>query len=188
MTMQLASITRTVAANAVDDLTITGSFLACTAANLGSFSIQLDHGPSAAWAQGLKYKAPASQGFSVLTVDNSANSSALTVTFLYGNGEVFDQRQLNNSSLTQTLQSDADVAVAAASTQQVLPVNNNRVYALVANPLANPLPIRVGDVNVGAARGLEVVPGDSVRLETVSAIYVYNPHTAAMSVALLEVL
>lgn len=186
--MQFSGITQTIAAGKTGIFDITGKFLTCTSANLGSFSIKVDNGPTVPWAQGLKYKAPAQESFNTLTVDNSGNTSALTVTFLFGDGEVFDQRLLDNSSLTQTLQTDADVACGAAATTQVLPLNNNRAYARISNLLINSEPIRVGDANTGAARGQEVVPGDSIELETVSAIYVYNPHSAAQSVGLLEVL
>lgn len=86
-----------------------------------------------------------------------------------------------------TLKTTADESVAATTAEQVLAANTSRRHAVVQNLDGNTAAVRVGDSNVGAARGHKLVPGDSIVLETTAAVYVYNTHSAAQSVSLVEV-
>jgi len=80
----------------------------------------------------------------------------------------------------------ADTSIAATTTSQVLAANSDRALAIITNLKANSSEIRVGDSNTGAARGIPCQPGETVTLETIAAIYVYNSDAAAQSVALAE--
>lgn len=81
-----------------------------------------------------------------------------------------------------------DVAVPATSSAQVLAANLTRLAAIITNPTANTVAVRVGKAGVGAASGIPLDPGDSVTLATTSAIHVYNPHSGAQAVSALEVI
>jgi hypothetical protein len=188
MTGALATTTQTVAAGSVQTLSISGSFVDCLAANQATFGLQIDSDPSAAFAQGLKFKMPGGKLFGSITIDNTMNVSALVVELAYGQGDFFDQRLIGTTALLQTLTTVPDVSCAPGAQTEILLPDTNRAYVIVANLVANPEPIRVGDINTGAARGLEVVPGDNTgQLETTSAIYVWNPHTAAVFVSIMVV-
>lgn len=78
----------------------------------------------------------------------------------------------------------ADVAiVGAAAAAVVLAANANRKEAFVTNLAANADPVRVGDVNAGAARGVEVSPGQTLTVSTEAAVYVYSPSNQSVAVA-----
>jgi len=77
-----------------------------------------------------------------------------------------------------TLNTVADVALGAAATTQILPVDAARQVALISNLTANANIIRVGDVNAGAARGIEVAPGQTATINGTAAIYGFNPGVA----------
>jgi hypothetical protein len=166
---------------------ITGQFVVCLQANQATFGIGIDGNASAQFAQGLMFRMPPGKSFGQLIIDNTANTSSLTVTLGYGSGDFRDSRLISTTPLLQSLTTIADVACAAGAQTQVALQDNNRAYIKICNLLANPLAIRVGDINTGAARGAEVVPGDSIELETTSPVYVWNPHSAAVNVGILVV-
>lgn len=90
-------------------------------------------------------------------------------------------------SVSDTITTTEDDSVAAATTEQVLAANALRKEVLITNLFTNTDPVRVGDSNAGAARGIELSPGQSITLETTAAIYVYNTKAGgAQSVAILE--
>jgi len=76
----------------------------------------------------------------------------------------------------------ADVALAAAATTQILPALATRQKALITNLVTNLNVLRIGDLNAGAARGIELGPGETAMLEATEAIYGYNPGPGAQSV------
>lgn len=86
-----------------------------------------------------------------------------------------------------TVTTTADASVAATTTAQVLAGRADRLTAIIKNLAANAAPIRVGDAGTAAAQGHELAPGESIALDTTSAIYVYNSHGSAQSVSLTEV-
>ena len=85
-----------------------------------------------------------------------------------------------------TITTTADNSIAANTTEQILAVNADRKEAIVTNLYANTDPVRVGDASTGAARGIELSPGQSITLSTTASIYVHNTKASAQSVAILE--
>ncbi len=77
----------------------------------------------------------------------------------------------------------ADVSIAAASTGIPLAANANRREAFLSNTDAA-IDVRVGDSNVGAARGIVLKAGQSMVLETTEEIRVHNPGASAVTLAL----
>jgi hypothetical protein len=74
-----------------------------------------------------------------------------------------------------TLNSAADVSMGAGATTQILGSLATRLCALITNKSGNTQTFRIGDSNAGATRGVELVPGASISIETTEAIYGYNP-------------
>ena len=83
--------------------------------------------------------------------------------------------------------STADVSIAATTTDPVLAANTSRVEAIITNLAVNAQTMRIGDSNAGAARGIELAPGQTIVLTTTAAISAYNPGASAESLAVLEV-
>lgn len=87
-----------------------------------------------------------------------------------------------------TLATVADTAVNAAATLQVVAaaaVGVKQREATIKNLAGNLAGIRVGDANTGAARGHELMPGESYTFDTLAALYVYNAGAAAQSVSIV---
>jgi hypothetical protein len=83
------------------------------------------------------------------------------------------------------LNSTADVTLAATSTTQILGAVAARFCALICNLAANSGKFRIGDVNTGATRGVELIPGESISIETTEAIYGYNPGGSGEAVSVI---
>lgn len=123
------------------------------------------------------------------------NDSAGTVTLelLSAVGLALTDRRLNlvggqietDAASPVTLRTTADATVAATSSSQVLAADTDRAEAILKN-LDGSNSVRVGDSNVGAARGHELGPGDSIVLTTSDAVHVHNPNGAAVDVSLVE--
>lgn len=87
-------------------------------------------------------------------------------------------------SVGATLDSLADDSIAATTTEQVAAADADRRAIIITNLITNTAAVRVGDSGAGAANGIPLQPGESVTLETSAAVYVYNSHSAAQSVAI----
>lgn len=83
------------------------------------------------------------------------------------------------------LNSVADVTLAATATTQIIGTVAARFCALVCNLAGNTQTFRIGDSNAGAARGVELAPGESISIETTEAIYGYNPGGAGEDVSVI---
>ena len=81
-----------------------------------------------------------------------------------------------------------DVVLGAAGVTAVVAADATRDTLMISNLAANPQKIRVGDpANVGAARGAEVLPGETITLRTTAAVSAFNPGAAAQNVAVLTI-
>lgn len=85
-----------------------------------------------------------------------------------------------------TLTSTPDVSVLGTTTAQVIAGRADRLSVTIKNLNGNASLIRVGDSLVGAARGHELMPGESITLNNTAAVYVYNSDAGAQSVSILE--
>jgi hypothetical protein len=74
-----------------------------------------------------------------------------------------------------TLNSVADVVLAATATTQILGALATRLCALISNKKSNTQTFRIGDASAGASRGVSLAPGQSISIETTEAIHGYNP-------------
>lgn len=69
----------------------------------------------------------------------------------------------------------ADVTVtAAAAAASILAANAKRYSAIITSLSSNTQEVRLGDSNTGAARGIPILPGESVNIDTTAAIYAYT--------------
>lgn len=76
----------------------------------------------------------------------------------------------------------ADVNVNGA-TGLVLAALATRRVAIISNLAVNPNPVRVGDVNTGAARGAEIPIGGSASIYSTDDIYVYSAGNSNIGVS-----
>lgn len=85
-----------------------------------------------------------------------------------------------------TIDSKADVSVSATTTAVVSAAVANRRTVLLSNPVSNTREFRIGDSGAGAANGVILNPGDTFAFDTVAAVYAYNPHGAAQSISVCD--
>jgi hypothetical protein len=84
----------------------------------------------------------------------------------------FTEVTFTKATVLETLADQALVAAAAAAV--ILAANAARREAIIKSLSTNTQVIRIGDLNTGAARGQEVMPGDTLILSTTEAIYGYT--------------
>lgn len=77
-----------------------------------------------------------------------------------------------DATIPATVTTAADFVTVAATVSTLIAVNTARKVAIVQNLDAIDS-VRVGDSNIGAARGIIIAPGESVTLETTAAISVF---------------
>ena len=178
-----------VAAGAEETLVIVGSFVQVLDANQG-FKVGLDRSPTQFIQAGLGISAEQGERFKTLTIDNSENAAELTVTVAVGTGRLRDSRlSLTGDISTATptsLSSADDVHLPANTASPILLSNASRKEAIITNPKTNSLLIRIGDSHVGAARGMELHPGQTLILGTEAEIWGYS--ASDQNVGVLEVL
>ena len=80
----------------------------------------------------------------------------------------------------------ADVELIATSTTQIVGALTTRLCTLISSKRTNTQTFRIGDANVGATRGVELAPGESISIETNGAIYGYNPGATESILVLLR--
>lgn len=89
-----------------------------------------------------------------------------------------------------TLADIADVAIASVTTAQVIAaagVGVKEREVIVKSLAANTSAIRVGAATATAGRGVELLPGEAVTLNTLAAVYAYNVGAVAQSVSVVTV-
>lgn len=126
--------------------------------------------------------------FETIRVGNSSGSSVDAVV-LVGFGDVDDAAVVGevDVSVSGSIDSVADVSIATVTTAQIVAANVARREVMITNLAANTANFRIGDSGAGAANGIELQPGQTITLTTTAAVYGYNSHTGAQSVAVLEV-
>ena len=98
----------------------------------------------------------------------------------------------NNGHLQITLMeaifsnSVSDVTMVATSVTQIVAALTTRLCTLISSKRTNTQTFRIGDANVGASRGVELAPGESISIETTEAIYGYNPGGSESILVLLR--
>ena len=113
------------------------------------------------------------------------SGSAVDCTVTIGDGDAGSTRDIS-LSVASTMTDAADVSIGAASTDLVLAANANRREAMISNLATNTQTMRIGTTNAGAARGVEIEPGQTIVLSTSAAIYAFNPGGGAETLGVLE--
>lgn len=139
-------------------------------------------------SQGFKVETEPGDVFSRVRVRNESGSSN-TVVLSIGFGNVIDGR-LNLSSAISSAGADvlstvADVSLLTLATTQIAAASVSRLGVEVTN-LSTTVPLRIGDLNAGAARGRELAPGESKLFRAAGALYGYNPSGATVLVGVFE--
>lgn len=103
---------------------------------------------------------------------------------------VFFDRLTGTITTTQasgaTVDSVADVSLAAAATTLISAADSNRRELMVANLASNTQTLRIGDSGAAAANGIPLAPGSVITLTSQAAVYGYNPGAAAQLVAVMS--
>ncbi len=118
--------------------------------------------------------------------DTGATSS---VVLVIGSGMVDDSQLSGTITMDKStaISSAADVSINAATKSIVAAANSARREIMITSLSTNAAAFRVGDTNAASNRGIELLPGSTITLTTSAAVYAYNSHTAAQSLAVLEV-
>jgi hypothetical protein len=129
------------------------------------------------------YAAPTG-GFDAVEITSSLTQA---VSFYIARGQVGSNVFSGNVAVSKptTIDTVADVALGAGVATQIVPLDAARRQALITNLQANVNIIRVGDANVGAARGVQVAPGQTITLDGTEAIFGFD--AAAESVGVLVI-
>lgn len=170
---------QTIAANGEDSYAIDGTFFAVLDAT-GDFQISLDHNPLTDFAAGLKVNADLDKNGRRLPFKNlrikDLSGGANLVQFIVGYGDFEDARLTLSSALdlanSANLATGADVTLGAALADLIAAANTTRREIIISNDTG--AEIRVGDSNIGAARGVKVAAGAVIVLATGAAVYGYS--------------
>lgn len=183
--------TITIANGETYPINVVGNFINVKSADQ-AFTIRLDGTEELRAEQNRRFKLTEDDSFSVVEVVNDSGAN-LTFQIEVGFGSVESDDVSISGTVNVEIQAHsglsttADDSIAATTTEQVLASNANRKEAIIGNLASNSDVVRVGDNNTGAGRGIELSPGQFLTLETTAAIYVYNAHSSAQSVCILEV-
>jgi hypothetical protein len=119
---------------------------------------------------------------------------AQTVRVSVSDQQQTDDRQNISATISatvdpgNTLETAADVSIAATSADVVFAGDANTRSVTVTSLDSNNAVIRVGELgSVGPTRGHPLYPGDSLTLATTQAIHAYNTGAAAQDLAVVAV-
>lgn len=122
--------------------------------------------------------------FEKITFKNKTGSP-LQATFVAGFGGFADNNFSGTVTIAPggTLQTAVDATVLPMSAPIVLlSASASRKKAILVASSANSSIVRIGDVNVGSARGIPLEPGQAIELDTSAEIRAFNPGSAAKTV------
>ncbi|MGF1609738.1 MAG: hypothetical protein ACFCUQ_10105 [Kiloniellales bacterium] len=167
------------------DITRPGSYFRLIGGAAG-LMVRIDDEPPGDIAVGLGVDCP--EPFNRLTFINTTVAD-IDIEVAFARGRVDDSRLSLSGSVNvataANLADVADVALAAGVATQIAAANAVRKELVVSNLAGNAGVMRIGTSNVGAARGIELSPGQSVVLSTSAEVYGYS--VPGESVGVLEV-
>jgi len=122
---------------------------------------------------------------------NNENAIAISIDVIFGDGDyVRPLPDLVNVAIalagSNNLDTIADVAMTAANETEILPINLNRVRAVITAPEANDVNLRIGDIDITATRGVQLKPGETIAIDSTAAIYGIEESAGTTTVAVLE--
>lgn len=165
-----------------------GRYVTCLEANI-DFAIGIGSDALQFMAQGLTVEMAPGETFDKIMLDNTGGASPLVVRVGIGTGNLRDQRLSLTGSIDvskgDAFSTVADVLLTAAVATVIRAADTARREIIVTNLSANAAVVRIGDVNVAAARGTPIEPGESLILDTTAAVYGYS--VPGESVAVSEV-
>lgn len=165
----------TIATGTTDVIKVKGNFVYVKAADQ-SFTLRMDGTNDFTMSANRKVRLSADDTFSTLEVINNSGSN-LTYQLEVGFGDIETNDlaitgELNVQQGGDTLVTAADVTLVAATATQIVAAESTRKEILIHNNTG--AAIRVGDSNVGAARGVQVATGGTIVLNTSAAISAYS--------------
>lgn len=184
------------------DVNVVGDFmrvLSATAGTISDLEISVNQGrPSVAFVgfalnlQNAVEDIGGRSSFYTMTIRN-LSAAPNTVVIGAGDAAIIDDRLNLSGSITanvvvpNTVTTAADVTVNTGASGQVLAAKAGRQNAYVFNPGAiGTTPIRVGDTNVTASRGMAVPPQQGITLFTTAAIFVRNDTGGNLAFPVME--
>ncbi len=123
------------------------------------------------------------------------SGGAITFELAYGTADVFDDRTFLTSvtisgevtpSRPSTIVTATDISATAGASSLIWAAEATRREIMLGVPSSATLPLRFGDGNVAAARGIEVQPGSTLTLAVTSSVYCWNPNAAAVAVSRMD--
>jgi len=179
----MGDIYRKLSANEGESVAAAGTVIHCRNASnpfhiqIGEHQFEMDVGDQIGMPEGF-------DGFRIEETQGAVNTIELVVL----KGKYVQGKLVGTVSLDKlnAITTSADVALNNGAITTVKAANTNRREIMVTALAGNASNIRVGDASTGAARGLELQPGQTVTLTTTDAVYAYSP-TGTESVSVLEV-
>lgn len=166
-----------------------GEFVRCLEST-ADIKISFNSGSKVIFGGGLSRNTRRGQIYENFQLYNDTLSD-VTVTIVYGYGNVSDQRLSVTAPLNiaspSTLNTPPHVSVAGLSTGLLIAANSTRKEALLRNPLTNTHNFIVGDVNATSGRGFTLQPGEGIILTSTAAVYAYNAKSTAQLMEVMEV-
>jgi len=180
----------TLAAGEWVQLDITGEYIGCIKSN-AAFKVGADDNTPQPMEQGLTFRTVAGESFTSIQILNTSASSN-SIELAVGEGQITDARLSLTADLTLSANNGIsdliDISIAAGVSAQVAAVNLNRREILIQNLSGNTSLFRVGATTAASARGVELMPGQTLTLETTAEIWAFNSDAGAQSLAVVEVL
>ena len=162
---------RTLAPNGAENVAMAGSFLYIYAA-AGKIALDFGQGETPLVAgDSIDFGANMFDGFRVVDLSGAANA----VTIIVSTGK-FDRKTITgalNPVVPSTIQTATDFALTGA-VDLILAQNTARNTATVRALSTNAGVVRVGDNNIGAARGIPLNPNEYFTLSNTAAIYAFG--------------
>jgi hypothetical protein len=185
---RLATYRYAIAAGRGETVHFDGDALRIIAAD-GAVDVRLDDDPAARLYQGIAVRVR-DRPFRKVRIENPGGA-VLNVEFTLASGDVDDSRASFADAIpvgsSPVLDTGPDVSVPAGGTALVLASNPKRREVIVQNRSVNAREVRIGDSGAAASEGIELQPGETLRLNVTADIYAYNPHTAAAVLAVQSI-
>jgi hypothetical protein len=119
------------------------------------------------------------QAINKLELINSHATDSMTITIAVSMGSISDSRLSLTGTITvnqviaSTIATVADIAMGTGAATLIAALDSTRKAIHISNILANGQICRVGDSNVGAARGAELGIGETRIITNTAAVYGY---------------
>lgn len=161
---------------------IQGNFVSVTSAS-STFRLETLNGDRVVMREGKNVELT---GFKeLLLYDESGTENSLVIEA--GIGKISDNEMSGSVGVSSpsTLSTAADKTLTADTASVISAADTSRREIMIRAPKTNTVNIRIGDSDVGAARGIELEPGQTITLTTAAAVYGY-PDGGDADVQVLE--